>query len=113
MMSKLGEGEEDRLISETLRTLPDLKSMLRSTIDAWRNGNTKKLDELVIETFKRESPTSFEEVFTKRNHNWVPQIEAMFGDDDAEFVLVGAGHLVGEDNVLALLAEKGYTIEQL
>ena len=113
MMSKLGEGEEDRLISETLRTLPDLKSMLRSTIDAWRNGNTKKLDELVIETFKRESPTSFEEVFTKRNHNWVPQIEAMFGDDDAEFVLVGAEHLVGEDNVLALLAEKGYTIEQL
>ena len=37
----------------------------------------------------------------------------MFGDDDLEFVLVGAGHLVGEDNVLTLLQEKGYRVIQL
>ena len=113
MLAQMGEGEEDRFIAETLATLPELKEMLQSTIKAWRVGDTNKLNELIIDTFKRESPASFDEVFIKRNQNWVPKIEAMFGDDDKEFVLVGTGHLVGQSNVLALLKEKGYLVEQL
>lgn len=113
MLANMGAGEEDRLISETLETLPKLKDMLKSTIKAWREGDTKKIDELVVATFKRESPTSFDDVFTKRNQNWLPQIEAMFGDDDQEFVLVGAGHLVGDGSVIDLLEAKGYKVEQM
>ncbi|TKB01640.1 TraB/GumN family protein [Alteromonas portus] len=113
MLASMGAGEEDRLISETLETLPELKDMLTSTIKAWREGDTQEIDELVVGTFKRESPASYDDVFTKRNQNWLPQIEAMFGDEDQEFVLVGAGHLVGEDSVFALLKAKGYTVEQL
>ena len=113
MMANMGEGEEDRFISETLTTLPELKELLTQTIKAWRNGDTEEINEYVVEKFKRESPVSFNEVFTQRNANWVPHIEAMFGDEDQEFVLVGAGHLVGEGNVLKLLENKGYKIEQL
>ena len=113
MLAQMGEGEEDRFIAETLATLPELKYMLQSTIHAWRVGDTTTLNELIIDTFKRESPASFYEVFTRRNQNWVPKIEAMFGDNDKEFVLVGTGHLVGQNNVLALLEEKGYLVEQL
>lgn len=113
MLANMGAGEEDRLISETLETLPELKDMLTKTIKAWRAGDTEQLDTLVVDTFKRESPSSYEDVFIKRNQDWLPQIEAMFGDDDLEFVLVGAGHLVGEDSVIALLEAKGYTIEQM
>ena len=113
MLANMGAGEEDRLISETLETLPELKDMLKSTIKAWREGDTKKIDELVVATFKRESPASFDDVFTKRNQNWLPQIEAMFGDDDQEFVLVGAGHLVGDGSVIDLLEAKGYKVEQM
>ncbi|QDG39940.1 TraB/GumN family protein [Alteromonas mediterranea] len=113
MFANMGAGEEDRLISETLETLPELKDMLKSTIKAWREGDTEQIDELVVDTFKRESPTSYDDVFTKRNQNWLPQIEAMFGDEDQEFVLVGAGHLVGDDSVIALLEAKGYKVEQM
>lgn len=113
MLAGLGEGEEEQFISETLATLPDLKSELEQTIKAWRAGDTEALNKLVIQTFKQEAPESYDDVFTKRNMNWIPQIEAMFGDDDKEFVLVGAGHLVGEDNVLKLLEQKGYSVKQL
>ena len=109
----MGAGEEYRLISETLETLPELEDMLKSTIKAWREGDTEQIDELVVDTFKRESPTSYDDVFTKRNQNWLPQIEAMFGDEEQEFVLVGAGHLVGDDSVIALLEAKGYKVEQM
>ena len=113
MLANMGVGEEERFISETLSTLPEFKEIMRSTINAWRVGDSEAIETLVIDTFKRESPSSFDDVFTKRNQNWVPQIEAMFGDDDKEFVLVGAGHLVGKGNVLELLESKGFTIEQL
>jgi len=113
MMANMGEGEEDRFISETLTTLPELKKLLTYTIQAWRTGDTDAINTYVIDKFKRESPASFDEVFTQRNENWVPQIEAMFGDEDQEFVLVGAGHLVGEGSVLQLLENKGYKIVQL
>ncbi|WP_334015827.1 TraB/GumN family protein [Alteromonas sp. S167] len=113
MLANMGVGEEERFISETLTTLPEFKEIMQGTIDAWREGDSETIETLVIDTFKRESPSSFDDVFTKRNQNWVPQIEAMFGDDDSEFVLVGAGHLVGEGNVLELLKAKGYTVKQL
>lgn len=113
MLANMGVGEEERFISETLSTLPEFKEIMRSTINAWREGDSEAIETLVIDTFKRESPSSFDDVFTKRNQNWVPQIEAMFGDDDKEFVLVGAGHLVGKGNVLELLESKGFKIEQL
>tara|TARA_Y100000296_G_scaffold1628_1_gene1696 strand:- start:272 stop:1162 length:891 start_codon:yes stop_codon:yes gene_type:complete len=113
MMANIGDGEEDRFISETLTTLPELKELLIHTIKAWRTGDTEEINTHVVKKFKRESPASFDEVFTQRNASWVPQIEAMFGDKDQEFVLVGAGHLVGEGNVLELLEDKGYKVDQL
>lgn len=113
MLSNLGEGEEDRLISENLSMMPTLKPYLQDIIKAWREGDSEELNELVVDKVKRESPASVEQLLIQRNKNWIPQIEQMFGDDDKELVLVGVGHLVGEENVLALLEQRGYSIEKL
>jgi uncharacterized protein YbaP (TraB family) len=37
----------------------------------------------------------------------------MLRNDEIEFVLVGAAHLVGGDGLLELLSEKGYQVRQL
>lgn len=113
MIANMGEGEEDRLISESLAMMPEFKQYLDSIIAAWRVGDTEALKEMTVDKMKRESPASFDEMMTQRNKRWISQIEAMFGDNDQELVLVGAGHLVGDDNVLALLEERGYQIEKL
>ncbi|MEE8305402.1 MAG: TraB/GumN family protein, partial [Candidatus Tectomicrobia bacterium] len=39
--------------------------------------------------------------------------ESYFKTPATEFVLVGAAHLVGEQGILKLLAERGYTISRL
>jgi len=36
----------------------------------------------------------------------------MLQDADTEFVLVGAAHIVGDNGLLDLLAQKGYEINQ-
>ena len=43
-----------------------------------------------------------------RNHAWVPMIETMMAEPT--FFAVGAGHLGGEEGLLNLLKEAGYTV---
>lgn len=113
LLARQGEGYEDEFIETNIEQMSDFKTMINDLISAWREGDTQHIDRLIIQDLKKQSPESFEEFFVARNKNWIPKIEAMFGDQDTEFVLVGAGHLAGEESVIDLLKKKGYTISQL
>jgi uncharacterized protein YbaP (TraB family) len=41
------------------------------------------------------------------------KIEEFLADDEIYFVVVGAGHLVGENGLINLLKNQGYETEQL
>lgn len=45
----------------------------------------------------------------KRNQNWIPVIEELIQAQPA-FIAVGAGHLYGEQGVIELLRQAGYTV---
>jgi uncharacterized protein YbaP (TraB family) len=55
------------------------------------------------------SPEFNANFLVKRNQNWIPQISKMVQEKPI-FIAVGAGHLPGEQGVLKLLQEAGYTI---
>lgn len=48
-------------------------------------------------------------LISDRNRRWLPKMEAIMQQQSALFV-VGAGHLVGEDGLLALLRAEGYEL---
>jgi uncharacterized protein YbaP (TraB family) len=57
---------------------------------------------------------AYDMVFTSRNKSWVEKFEKLAEEQPATyFVLVGAGHYFGPDNVRQLLEEKGYTVEKI
>jgi uncharacterized protein YbaP (TraB family) len=60
-----------------------------------------------------EAPTLFDALITARNRAWIPKIEALIQGGDDALVVVGAGHLVGTQGVVAMLRAKGYTLEQM
>ena len=113
MLVSLGEGYESELVMLTLRDIGRIENMMGTMLSAWRNGDTDALEESFLEEMRAELPEFHNTMFLQRNLRWLPQIEAMFEDPDTEYVLVGAGHMVGQDGLLQLLREKGYTIEQL
>lgn len=49
------------------------------------------------------------DLLDKRNQRWIPAIEKMIADKRT-FMAVGAGHLPGENGVIQLLQNKGYTL---
>lgn len=113
MLANMGKGTEDRFIKETLEEMHEFKPQLKKLLSAWRGGNMKAIDTLIIQEAKSQNKDMYETLFVKRNHNWIPQIAAMLNDKDKEMVLVGAGHLAGEDSVLTLLKNKGYKVSKL
>ena len=110
-MAKMGEGQESEFI---LVSLQDLKKteMLDQMIKAWRSGDDELLSAVFIDDMKAQSAELYENILVSRNRNWMPIIEDMLQQEGTEFVLVGAAHLVGEDGLLALLEDEGYTVSR-
>jgi len=52
-------------------------------------------------------------LLTARNRAWLPKIEQLLQSHEDPFVAVGAGHMLGEEGLPALLAERGYTVRRI
>jgi uncharacterized protein YbaP (TraB family) len=113
LLATMGEGQEDALLLYTLDELKNLSSALAALKSAWRQGDNAKLIEVALTPWLADFPALYHALLVRRNNAWLPSLEAMLTTPAVEYVLVGALHLVGEDGVLAMLASRGYTIEQL
>ncbi len=113
MMMGMAEGQEDLFVSYSVTETATAKTLLDGMLSAWRSGNMKAMAEIGIADMPREFPRMYQLLLKDRNMRWVPQIEAMFEDNNTELVLVGGLHLAGEHSVLTMLEAKGYSVTQL
>ena len=113
MLANMGVGNEEHVVKHNLAEAEKIVPLLKKLIVAWRTGDENTINELALVQMKEQFPDSFKTMMTDRNLDWVPKIEALFNDDDKEFVLVGAAHLVGENSVIEQLKKKGYEITKL
>ena len=59
---------------------------------------------------KTGAPELYDAMFVRRNLDWCDQIAAIMKGAGTSFVAVGAGHLVGDQSVPAILAKRGFTV---
>jgi uncharacterized protein YbaP (TraB family) len=111
-LAAMGEGNESEFVLISLAELEETASSMDEMIAAWRSGDVASLAELFVDDMRLEAPEVYESLLKQRNADWLPQIAAMFGDEDTEFVLVGAAHLVGPDGLLEMLESAGYQVTQ-
>ncbi|MCV2884010.1 TraB/GumN family protein [Aestuariibacter sp. AA17] len=112
-ISSLGEDNPNQMVRYSLEEVDTLPTMVTNLVRHWRSGDEHALDKLTVEPVKTAFPEIHESLLVARNNRWIKHIEAMFNDDDVEFILVGVAHLVGEDSVLTLLKQRGYHIEKV
>lgn len=113
LLANMGEGYEDAFLKMNMAQFEDFKTYFETMLSAWREGDMQQLDELLVKPAQKMDPILYQSLFVKRNQAWLPQFEAMFGNDSKELVLVGSGHLAGEHSVLALLQQAGYSVQQV
>jgi len=86
-------------------------SMFDDLVDAWVRGDTDEvIDSMLQEPGAEEM---LDVILYQRNRNWIPEIERMLADNEENLVVVGAAHLAGENSVLDLLEEAGYTVTRI
>ncbi|MGH7820988.1 MAG: TraB/GumN family protein, partial [Candidatus Binatia bacterium] len=103
------DGRQQQLFLEyTLRDVANLEKNFRDMFAAWRRGDAARLEELLKEPLRqsKEIVPIYRRLLDDRNVEMAEKIERYLKTDDTYFVVVGAGHLVGEKGLLRLLSRK-------
>jgi uncharacterized protein YbaP (TraB family) len=78
--------------------------------EAYRSGDETKLGAFVKATTPANTTAC---IFTDRNKLWAEKIERMNSIQTPMFIAVGAGHLVGENNLFIYLKAAGFTVRRI
>ncbi len=95
---------------ESLREMERLPEELDNMVLAWAEGDMDTVNTLFLEQMRDEAPEVYDAIIVRRNHNWVPQIIERLEGEGSYFIAVGAGHLPGDEGVIALLEAQGYEV---
>lgn len=79
-------------------------------VRAWQAGDLETLIAEAITPLRKASPTLFRRLVTERNARWTRLLDARLRGRGRSVVVVGAGHLIGEDGVPARLRALGYSV---
>ncbi len=110
VFADLSHDQQVQLLVTTLKEISEPPELLNQLISAWKTGDSKKLDELMNGNASA-FPALQKALFYDRHVKWLPQIEKMMADGQTHVIVVGAGHLVGKDSVVAMLRAKGIKVE--
>ncbi len=84
---------------------------LKSLIGAWARGDVAAIDELMNRGLDG-SPGVAKALLEDRNARWATVIRTFFlKDRNSYLIVVGAGHLAGDDSVIAMLRDAGVEVE--
>lgn len=111
VFDSLSDEEQQALLEQTLIELEDAGTATARMIEAWREGRIERLGEELLGEFERY-PRLYRMLVTDRNRSWIePLVEHIERPGD-ELVVVGALHLVGDDSVIGMLEERGFSVER-
>lgn len=112
LFDSFSQGDQEQYIRQTVDELDTLETSFREMVTAWKSGDDKTLENLLLKSFK-DYPELEDQIFGARNRQWMTTIEPLLQKEDDYLIVVGAGHLVGKDSVLQLLQAKGHTPKRL
>ena len=114
LLSKEDKKFQDKLLFYTLESMQDLEPMLDDMYRGWKKGDEKAFEKIMM-TPLEEDPSlkeMYDELITNRNYAMTKKVEGFLKTDKNYFVVVGSGHVIGEEGIVALLRKKGYQVSQ-
>ncbi len=108
VMASFSQQLQELMLIQSLQTT---KSDLEMLFSAWKTGDDAALDQIFRKDF--DMPL-VQELYVKliesRNFDMVKKIENAIAKDKSAFVVVGAGHIVGDNGLVDLLRKDGYKL---
>jgi len=92
-------------------TYEGIESSYDKNIQAWKSGDLSYENAGLLQ-LRLDNPEYFNRVLVQRNLYWLPQIEGFINQSQNYLVIVGEGHMVGDDGLIKLLQSDGYSVIQ-
>ena len=111
LFNTMEELNQTLFLEQTLKDIKVIETMFPEIIKCWKNENSEELGNIINRSFK-DYPAVYERFIINRNNNWLPEIEDLIQQDKKVLIVVGVGHLVGEQGLIKMLKNKGCKIKQ-
>jgi uncharacterized protein YbaP (TraB family) len=115
LLSGFSDMEQEMFLLYTLKNLRSAGAQVDTLARAWATGDTKTVQSILTNSTTEDVTVAriHEKLLDERNTKMTSKIEGYLGSGGSYFVIVGAGHLVGERGIVELLKTRGYFAEQL
>ncbi|MBI4410333.1 MAG: TraB/GumN family protein, partial [Gemmatimonadetes bacterium] len=108
LLDGLEPAEQELWLEYSLRQLDDTRRFVDELLAAWRAGDAAAMEALVTKSVRDEPRFApiYRKLLDDRNERMAEQIEGYLLQGGNYFIVVGAGHLVGERGLLRLLGRR-------
>lgn len=117
MFASMNDVDQDLFLRTTLYEANKLPQTLGRIYQAWISGDVRTMEAVLFQDYNEhpELHPIAERLFFQRNITMETSITQFIQGSPGQigFFVVGSGHLVGRDNILSRLKNRGYAIEQL
>lgn len=115
LLDRLPAPLQELMLKDALARVDHLQQEVAGLIEAWERGDEAALEKLLFSAREEypEIEPFYDRVFFERNENMASQLAGLAADGRTRLVVLGAGHMVGDRGVPALLARRGYRVERL
>jgi uncharacterized protein len=111
-----GMAEEDQvlLLRHTLETLDEGPALLDQAMAAWRASDEAGLIDTLLKPMRDDPRYAklYDAVFVRRNVRMTRALEKLLQGRGTYFVVVGSGHVVGPEGIVARLRAAGHDVVQ-
>lgn len=115
LLSGFSDDLQDKLLLSSLVDAKNTDRDAQEMVDAWKQGDAEKMDEVVTRDEKQhpELKPVMEKVLYERNIGMADKIGEYLKSGKTYFVVVGAGHVVGQRGLVQLLRDRGFKVVQI
>jgi uncharacterized protein YbaP (TraB family) len=115
LFNNFSDGEQELFLIYTMKEMDQLRNEMGALTDAWRSGDAGMMDSIISGQLREEPrlSTIYEKLIYERNRELTSKIEDYLKSGEKCFVIVGAGHLIGNKGIIELLRADGYSVEQM
>jgi uncharacterized protein YbaP (TraB family) len=111
LFDQMPVGQQSEFLLQAIEEAGDVEAETRRLLQAWREGDEGTMTGLFDEDFAG-FPELVDRLVYDRNARWTDQIAELLDGEDDVLVVVGAGHLVGDRGVPALLEKRGFKVDR-
>jgi uncharacterized protein YbaP (TraB family) len=113
-LAKLPPEVQELMLLEQLDAMDRSEDELAQVVQLWKAGDADGLArEMFSELDNSQYAPVYDALIVKRNERMTKQIEAWLAGKERVFVVLGAGHFVGKDGIVARLSNDGWVPHRL